>query len=243
MSSDTPKERAPMKSFLVVRSQSHTSTDRRRSLSVGFSLLHSALWLLGKRNIFQISSCSSFNTSASNVLLTSHFAPCYTYSTIYCSRGTRVGGGNRNCTHKVNDSFHLGLRLERIVLVFCLVSCLGSGTSLSLTYGSDRPLGSMGMRFLPSPTGKDKEQGEKINKPQVTEVISFIQPSWFQLHKPIWSIHFLLINRGEQNKLQVFRSNGKSQPMRIIYGSVTIKGANGGSVMRTVYQNRKQCHA
>lgn len=39
ISSDTPKERAPMKSFLVVRSQSHTSTDSLRSLSVGFSLL------------------------------------------------------------------------------------------------------------------------------------------------------------------------------------------------------------
>lgn len=40
ISSETPKERAPMKSFLVVRSQSHTSTDSRRSLSVAFSLLH-----------------------------------------------------------------------------------------------------------------------------------------------------------------------------------------------------------
>lgn len=30
----------PMKSFLVVRSQSHTSTERRRSLSDGFSLLN-----------------------------------------------------------------------------------------------------------------------------------------------------------------------------------------------------------
>lgn len=39
ISSETPKERAPMKSFLVVRSQSHTSTDSRRSLSVAFSLL------------------------------------------------------------------------------------------------------------------------------------------------------------------------------------------------------------
>lgn len=40
ISSETPKDRAPMKSFLVVRSQSHTSTDSRRSLSVAFSLLH-----------------------------------------------------------------------------------------------------------------------------------------------------------------------------------------------------------
>lgn len=39
ISSDTPKESDPMKSFLVVRSQSQTSTDNRRSLSVGFNLL------------------------------------------------------------------------------------------------------------------------------------------------------------------------------------------------------------
>lgn len=51
MSSDTPKERAPMKSFLVVRSQSHTSTDSLRSLSVFLSLLYSTLWLI-KNNTF-----------------------------------------------------------------------------------------------------------------------------------------------------------------------------------------------
>ena len=39
MSSDTPKDMEPMKSFLVVRSQSHTSTDNLRSLSIIFSLL------------------------------------------------------------------------------------------------------------------------------------------------------------------------------------------------------------
>lgn len=39
MSSETPNDRAPMKSFLVVRSQSHTSIDSLRSLSEGFSLL------------------------------------------------------------------------------------------------------------------------------------------------------------------------------------------------------------
>lgn len=38
-SSDIPKEREPMKSFLLVRSQSQTSTDRRRSLSLSFRLL------------------------------------------------------------------------------------------------------------------------------------------------------------------------------------------------------------
>lgn len=53
----------------------------------------------------------------------------------------------------------MGLRLERMVLVFCLVSFLGSGVSLSLTYGSDRPLGSMGIRFLPSPTDREIKIG------------------------------------------------------------------------------------
>ncbi len=39
MSSDTPNDIDPMKSLRVVLSQSHTSTDSRRSLSAGFSLL------------------------------------------------------------------------------------------------------------------------------------------------------------------------------------------------------------
>jgi len=34
-----PKDMAPMKSFLLVRSQSHTSTDKRLSLSVSLRLL------------------------------------------------------------------------------------------------------------------------------------------------------------------------------------------------------------
>lgn len=38
-SSEIPKERDPMKSFLLVKSQSQTSTDRRRSLSLSFRLL------------------------------------------------------------------------------------------------------------------------------------------------------------------------------------------------------------
>lgn len=62
--------------------------------------------------------------------------------------------GTGEPTHKVKDSFQQGLRDERMVLVFCLVSFLGSGVILSLTYGSDKPLGSMGIRFLASPTGK-----------------------------------------------------------------------------------------
>lgn len=55
-------------------------------------------------------------------------------------------------TYKVKDSFQHGFREERMVRVFCLVSFFGSGMSLSLTYGSDKPLGSIGIRFLASPT-------------------------------------------------------------------------------------------
>lgn len=40
ISSETPKDMEPMKSFRVVLSQSHTSMDKRLSLSDGFSLLH-----------------------------------------------------------------------------------------------------------------------------------------------------------------------------------------------------------
>lgn len=39
ISSDTPNDMDPMKSLRVVRSQSHTSMERRRSLSAAFSLL------------------------------------------------------------------------------------------------------------------------------------------------------------------------------------------------------------
>lgn len=75
-----------------------------------------------------------------------------TYKTAYTDLGT----------HKVKDSFQQGLRDERMVLVFCLVSFFGSGMSLSLTYGSDKPFGSMGIRFLASPTRRRK--GDSVFK-------------------------------------------------------------------------------
>lgn len=65
--------------------------------------------------------------------------------------------------HKVKDSFQQGLREERMVLVFCLVSFFGSGMSLSFTYGSDKPFGSIGIRFLPSPTWRKKKR-QKISE-------------------------------------------------------------------------------
>lgn len=58
----------------------------------------------------------------------------------------------------------MGFSEERIVLVFFLVSFLGSGMSLSFTYGSDSPLGSIGIRFLASPTAKGKGKHETSNE-------------------------------------------------------------------------------
>lgn len=66
----------------------------------------------------------------------------------------------RRHTYNVKDSFHWGFSVERMVLVFCLLSFLGSGMSLSFTYGSDSPFGSMGIRFFASCTGKEK--GRKV---------------------------------------------------------------------------------
>lgn len=60
-------------------------------------------------------------------------------------------------SHNVKVSFHVGFRQHFIVLVFCLLSLFGSGMSLSFTYGSDRPFGSIGTKFLPSLTKKHKQ--------------------------------------------------------------------------------------
>lgn len=52
-----------------------------------------------------------------------------------------------------------------MVLVFCLLSLRGSGISLSFTYGSDRPFGSIGTRFLPSLTGgREREEKKQESK-------------------------------------------------------------------------------
>lgn len=58
-------------------------------------------------------------------------------------------------------SFQMGLSVERMVLVFCLLWLFGSGINFSLTYGSDRPFGSMGIRLRASRT-EEKEE-EQIN--------------------------------------------------------------------------------
>lgn len=128
MSSDTPKDMEPMKSLRVVLSQSHTSTERRRSLSDAFNLLHThtQTW----------ENCCKIQGKCVNVYWQ---------------------------THKMKDSFQVGLSEERMVRVFCLVSFLGSGMSLSFTYGSDSPLGSIGMRFLASPT-KELERNKHEQK-------------------------------------------------------------------------------
>lgn len=57
-------------------------------------------------------------------------------------------------TDNVSVSFQTGFRVDRIVFVFFL-TLSASGMSLSFTYGSLRPFGSIGMRFLPCLTKKD----------------------------------------------------------------------------------------
>lgn len=54
-------------------------------------------------------------------------------------------------------SFQMGLSVERMVFVFCLLWLFGSGINFSLTYGSDRPFGSMGIRLRASRT-EDKSR-------------------------------------------------------------------------------------
>lgn len=137
MSSDTPKDMEPMKSFLVVRSQSHTSMDRRRSLSDAFSLLRT-------------------HTHKQEQSLTLFPLMCVK------QKNQQTQTRRLDLTHKVKDSFQQGLRDERMVLVFCLVSFFGSGMSLSFTYGSDKPFGSIGIKFLASPTGR-RGEGRKMS--------------------------------------------------------------------------------
>ncbi len=55
-------------------------------------------------------------------------------------------------THKLKYSSQVGLREHLMVLVFCLLSLFGSGINLSLTYGSDRPFGSIGTKLRASLT-------------------------------------------------------------------------------------------
>lgn len=60
-------------------------------------------------------------------------------------------------SHNVKVSFHVGFRQHFIVLVFCLLSLFGSGMSLSFTYGSERPFGSIGTKFFASLTKRHKQ--------------------------------------------------------------------------------------
>lgn len=54
----------------------------------------------------------------------------------WCSNSTGLDmelDGQEEETYKVKDSFHWGFRVDRMVLVFCLLSFLGSGISFSFT--------------------------------------------------------------------------------------------------------------
>lgn len=88
--SDTPNENEPMKSFLDVRSQSHTSIKIRRSLSSGLSSLFE--FGLGKRE--------------------REFIIVREKRTKLMSRGARY------LTHKVIVSFQTGFNVALIVFVF-----------------------------------------------------------------------------------------------------------------------------
>jgi len=51
----------------------------------------------------------------------------------------------------------MGFRQDRIVFVFFL-TLSESGISFNFTYGSDKPLGSIGIRFLPWRTARKKNR-------------------------------------------------------------------------------------
>lgn len=59
-------------------------------------------------------------------------------------------------THNARVSFQMGFREDRIVLVFFL-TLSESGISFNFTYGSDKPLGSIGIRFLPWRTARKRK--------------------------------------------------------------------------------------
>lgn len=61
-----------------------------------------------------------------------------------------------NTTHSEMVSFQTGFKVERIVLVFFL-TLSASGISFILTYGSLKPLGSIGIKLRPCFTGKEDE--------------------------------------------------------------------------------------
>lgn len=62
----------------------------------------------------------------------------------------------RNITYNKNFWFQTGFRFFFRMGVFFLVSFSGSGFSLTLTYGSERPVGSIGIRFFASRTEKKR---------------------------------------------------------------------------------------
>lgn len=67
-------------------------------------------------------------------------------------------------THNVSVSFHSGFREALIVLVFFLTLSL-SGMRRAFTYGSERPFGSIGIKFFPWRTEYQRErERERVHK-------------------------------------------------------------------------------
>ncbi len=64
---------------------------------------------------------------------------------------------NNNNTYNVSVSFHSGFREALIVLVFFLTLSL-SGMRRAFTYGSERPFGSIGIKFFPWRTEYQRER-------------------------------------------------------------------------------------
>ena len=88
-------------------------------------------------------------------------------------------------THIIRVSFHIGFRVALILLVFCLNLAPSSGISLTLTYGSANPLGSIGMRFLASMT----VEYNKMNKHQSCIRHNFHKSKTFFYHFLIYHIY------------------------------------------------------
>lgn len=167
-----------MKSFLDVRSQSHTSTDRR--LSHWWPRTELERQTHHQRGFAQYDGSTAERRALKvNILLLSSRLNCNLPNVLnlpYLRKTSISRSPLRSsplmdilnipgfylrfkfiCTHKVKLSFQTGLSVDRMVLVFCLLWLFGSGINLSLTYGSDRPFGSMGIRLRASSTGEEKK--------------------------------------------------------------------------------------
>lgn len=64
--------------------------------------------------------------------------------------------------YKSNFILKIGFKVALQIGVFLFVLLLGSGSNFILTYGSDRPFGSMGIRFLHSRTMNKEDKSDQL---------------------------------------------------------------------------------